>query len=225
MLKKIISGGQTGADQAALDVAIKLDIPHGGWIPKGRKTENGPLPEKYQLKEMSTANYPKRTKKNIMESDGTLILSHGGLSGGSALTQDYADRVQRPCLHINFNIANIFQAALRVINWIQENGIRVLNVAGPRASKDPKIYKATVDLLESVYHLDMIHDNIPDLGKPPSIPPRTIEEAIETLISELSLKDRARIANMAEVEIDSLNVYLGRYIRDNFKIWAGNDSL
>ncbi len=82
MIKRIISGGQTGADQAALDVAIKLDISHGGWIPKGRLTEDGPLPDKYKLQEMPTSSYPKRTEKNILDSDGTLILSHGKLTGG-----------------------------------------------------------------------------------------------------------------------------------------------
>ncbi len=86
MLTKIISGGQTGADRAALDVAIELDIPHGGWIPKGRKTEDGVLPDKYQLQEMPTTSYPKRTEKNVLDSEGTLILSHGRLSGGSSLT-------------------------------------------------------------------------------------------------------------------------------------------
>ena len=79
MIKKIISGGQTGADQAALDVAIESGIPHGGWIPKGRKTENGRLPDKYQLKEMATSSYPKRTEQNIIDSHGTLIISNGKL--------------------------------------------------------------------------------------------------------------------------------------------------
>ena len=90
MIKKIISGGQTGADQAALDAAIKLDIPHGGWIPKGKITENGPLSDKYQLDEMPTASYEERTEQNIIDSDGTLIVSHGRLTGGSALTRELA---------------------------------------------------------------------------------------------------------------------------------------
>ena len=75
MITKIISGGQTGADRAALDFAIKMKIPHGGWIPKGRLAEDGPLPEKYQLLEMSTTSYPKRTEQNVIDSDATLILS------------------------------------------------------------------------------------------------------------------------------------------------------
>ena len=68
-------------------MAIELNIPHGGWIPKGKKTEDGIIPDKYQLQEMPTASYPKRTEQNVIDSDGTLILSHGKLSGGSALTQ------------------------------------------------------------------------------------------------------------------------------------------
>ena len=123
-ITKIISGGQTGADQGALDAAIKLGIPHGGWIPKGRKTENGSLPDKYQLLEMNTAHYPKRTKKNIMESDGTLIISHGILTGGSALTKEYADGLDRPCLHIDLDAVSMFKAALTVVNWIEKNEMK-----------------------------------------------------------------------------------------------------
>ena len=77
MIKMIISGGQTGADRAALDVAIEHNFPHGGWIPKGRLTEDGPLPEKYLLKEMPTDSYPRRTEQNVIDSDGTLIISRG----------------------------------------------------------------------------------------------------------------------------------------------------
>jgi hypothetical protein len=77
MINKIISGGQTGADRAALDFALKFNIPHGGWIPKGRIAEDGPLPAKYQLQEMPTSSYPKRTEQNVIDSDGTLIFSRG----------------------------------------------------------------------------------------------------------------------------------------------------
>jgi len=87
MLTKIISGGQTGADRAALDITIEFGILHFGWIPKSKKTEDGVLPDKYKLKEMPTASYPKRTVQNVLDSDGTLILSHGKLTGGSALTE------------------------------------------------------------------------------------------------------------------------------------------
>jgi len=83
MIKKIISGGQTGVDQAALDATRAFDMPHGGWIPKGRLTEDGPLPEGYNLKEMPTDSYPEHTKQNVIDSDGTLIIARGKLTGGT----------------------------------------------------------------------------------------------------------------------------------------------
>ena len=100
-ISKIISGGQTGADQGALDAAIKLNIPHGGWIPKERLTENGPLDARYRLQEMTSKDYRKRTEQNIIDSDGTLIISNGKLAGGSALTKKWATKHGRPCYHLN----------------------------------------------------------------------------------------------------------------------------
>ena len=158
MIKKVISGGQTGADQAALDIAIKLDIPHGGWVPKGRLTEDGPLPDKYRMQEMSTPSYPERTEKNVTDSDGTLIFSHGELSGGSRLTQELAGKHGRPCLHINLNTISAFHAAYKIKSWVIENHIEVLNVAGSRLSSDPNIYQAVVDILEAFFYLDMMGD-------------------------------------------------------------------
>ena len=151
MIKKIISGGQTGADRAALDVAIKEGIPHGGWIPKGRKAEDGMLPDKYQLQEMPTVSYSKRTEQNVLDSDGTLIVSHGKLNGGSALTRRLAEKHKRPHIHLDMNKLSVNEAvdALRV--WIGNNEIMILNVAGPRASKDPDIYNGTATVLETLF--------------------------------------------------------------------------
>ena len=93
MITKIITGGQTSADRAALDVAMEEGIHHGGWIPKGRNTEPGPLPERYQLTEMATDEYPKRTEQNVIDSDGTLIISHGELTGGLQIGYFYRGSV------------------------------------------------------------------------------------------------------------------------------------
>ena len=150
LISKIISGGQTGADRAALDVAIELGIPHGGWIPKGRKTERGPLPDKYQLSEMPTDSYPKRTEQNVVDSDGTLIISHGELTGGSDYTRMMAAKHGKPWIHVDANKHSI-EAAVEIIRaWINGNDIEVLNVAGPRASRDPKIYSTTKKILRTV---------------------------------------------------------------------------
>ncbi len=150
MLQKIVSGGQTGADQGALDAAIAMGVDHGGWLPKDRKTENGPLPPRYQLQEMASSNYADRTLQNVLDSDGTLIISHGPLTGGSALTYSLARRHRRPCLHIDRTRLSRDQAVHRIVKWIQSDAIRVLNTAGPRASSDPRIHAVVKDLITAV---------------------------------------------------------------------------
>jgi Circularly permutated YpsA SLOG family len=147
MIQKIISGGQTGADRAGLDVAIELGIPHGGWIPKGRKTEDGTLPEKYHLREMPTSSYPKRTEQNIVDSDGTIVFSYGPLSGGSALTARLSKKHGKPLLYIDLDKIDIESAAKDLRGWLSSHRIKRLNVAGSRASKSPDIYKSTFGIL------------------------------------------------------------------------------
>lgn len=147
-IEKIISGGQTGADRAALDFAIGHNIPYGGWLPKGRKTEDGALDLKYHLREMPTSDYSKRTEQNVLDSDGTVIVSHGLLTGGSALTREFAGKHMKPCLHLDLAGTMIKDAADSLNGWINNHGIKVLNVAGPRARKDQTIYEATLRLLE-----------------------------------------------------------------------------
>ena len=154
MIQKIISGGQTGADRAALDFAIKHNLPYGGWVPKGRKTEDGTLPEKYHLQKMPTGQYSKRTEKNVLDSDGTLILSHGLLTGGSALTTSFAEKHKKPWIHIDLQTTPSPDAARMIQEWVGRNGIKIMNVAGARASKDPMIYQAMLDLLEKSVLMD-----------------------------------------------------------------------
>jgi len=225
MIKKIISGGQTGADQAALDVAIELGIPHGGWIPKGRKTESGILPEKYKLKEMPTASYPKRTEQNILDSDGTLIISHGKLTGGSALTKRLAKKHDRPFLHIDLDATNPFAAVKAISYWLSKHNIEILNVAGPRLSKEPRIYDEVKKILSSVILLDSVSDHLPNLDVSPPLIPATVEEAIEDLISKMPLKDKISLAKLDEEELSLLHPTLGRYIREKYGLWAVNKAL
>ena len=126
MVKKIISGGQTGADRAALDFAIKHQIPHGGWVPKGRLAEDGPLPDRYALHEMPTNSYPARTERNVIDSDGTLIVSHGKLTGGSDLTRKFAIKHGRSWLHIDLNQTDHTDAAAKIKEWIIQEEIEIL---------------------------------------------------------------------------------------------------
>jgi len=234
MIKKIISGGQTGADRAALDVAMKFAIPHGGWVPRGRKTENGPLPDKYQLKELSTASYAKRTEQNVLDSDATLLISHGKLTGGSDYTRRKAIQHSRPWLHIDLTKTKGFEAARVINSWIARHTIDTLNVAGPRASEDPEIYQDAVDLLQTAFYLDLIQTTMPGVSyDSPSLNelmgigslPKTVDQAVEQLVSDLSLKDKASIAKMNEEELISLQPTMGSYIRNAFRLWTGNRPL
>jgi hypothetical protein len=150
-VEKIISGGQTGADRAALDFAIKKNIPYGGWLPKGRKTEDGTLPLNYNLQEMTTGDYSKRTEMNVFDSDGTVIVSNGFLKMGSALTREFAIKHNKPWIHLDMKGLSLKEAADGLISWLAENEIKVLNVAGPRAGNDSTIYETTLRLLGSAF--------------------------------------------------------------------------
>jgi len=151
-VQKIISGGQTGADRAALDFAIDNDIPYGGWVPKGRRTEDGRLPVKYHLQEMPTEDYSKRTLQNVLDADGTVIISHGFLTGGSALTREFAIQYKKHWLHIDLKELSLPEGAEKLSSWLKENEIAVLNVAGPKAGKDPKVYEAVLRLLKETFN-------------------------------------------------------------------------
>ena len=135
--KRIVSGGQTGADQGGLAAAIKLGIPHGGWCPKGRRAEGGKVPARYDLKETASANYQARTRRNVIDSDGTVILTRGRLEGGSLLTARVAREVGKPCLHLTMQQlgGDRANAVARFRAWLAAHRIETLNVAGSRASK------------------------------------------------------------------------------------------
>lgn len=235
MIKQIISGGQTGVDRAALDVAIKLAIAHGGWVPRGRLTESGPLPLKYQLKEIRSSSYSKRTEKNVIDADGTLIISRGPLTGGSDYTREMAVKHHRPWLHIDLSKTAAFQAAIIINKWISQEKVAALNVAGPRASKDPTIYQDTLNIIESVYYLGMVESSglsstiaengIDSQMKHPSIAPLSVAQAVKQLISKLPLKDKTTVANMSPGELPNLHAILGRYIINNFGLMSGNPEL
>jgi len=231
MIQKIISGGQTGVDRAALDAAIRLAIPHGGWIPQGRLTEDGPLPSGYQLQETRSNSYADRTEKNVMAADATLIISRGPLNGGSEYTREMAVKHNRFWLHIDLTKIPAFQAAIAINDWIAKKEIAILNVAGPRASKDPKIYKDTLNILESSYYLGLVHSGRAG-GKPTSETvnlssrrPQNIDEAVEIIISQMPIKDKTTIANMSPDELPSLSSSLGEYIMNNFDLLSGNHKL
>jgi hypothetical protein len=148
MITKIVSGGQTGVDRGALDFAIKRGIAHGGFCPKGRRSESGRIPDKYSLVETSSADYPPRTWRNVQHSDGTLIITRGTPSGGTALTEDICLASKKP-RHV-VNLKRPFDAE-KFVAWVRENNIRTLNVAGPRESKQSGIRKATIKTMDALF--------------------------------------------------------------------------
>ncbi len=144
----LISGGQTGADRAALDVALALGLGYGGAVPRGRAAEDGPIPARYAgLTETASDDPAERTRINVLHSDATLLVTHGAPTGGSALTRDFAEQVGRPLLHVDLDVLDEGEAASRVADWLGATGCRTLNVAGPRASEDAHINRATRTLL------------------------------------------------------------------------------
>lgn len=134
MLERILSGGQTGVDRGALDAALDAGFPCGGWCPRGRRAEDGSIPRRYPLQETSSPRYIVRTRRNVRESDGTLVLSWGEPSGGTLATVDSAHRMGKPCLSLDMTELDDDTAASMACAWIAEQEIAALNVAGPRAS-------------------------------------------------------------------------------------------
>jgi hypothetical protein len=147
----IISGGQTGADRVALDVAIELGIPHGGWVPRGRCAEDGRLDDKYQVQETPSGEVAERTEWNVRDADATLILSHGPLTGGSALTLALARQHRKPCLHLDLNECDESTALGEIRQWLSDVRPAILNIAGPRASTDPDIYVKVARVLRRLF--------------------------------------------------------------------------
>jgi len=145
---KIISGGQTGVDRGALDAAIELKMPHGGWCPRGRTAEDGRIPDRYALGETDSSEYFERTERNVLEGDATLILCRGPLSGGTELTLRLTEQHRRPCLVVDLD-RRVEPA--EVHRWLEQKGVEILNVAGPRESQSPGIAELAREFLVRVF--------------------------------------------------------------------------
>ncbi len=232
-LKKIISGGQTGAERAALDIALKFGFPHGGWLPKERLAEDGPLSDKYNLQEIATDNYLDIYKKNILESNGTLLIFCERCIEKQYLTQKLAKSFDRPHIEINLKNISAFTGALKIASWINENNVEIMHVTGPPTSEDVLIYDKTKDIIEAVLQLDItdfsrtdIFDNLknrnPAFKK--AFPPKTVADAVERLMATMTFREKTRYANLAEDKLDRLYDAFFMQIRTEFRI-LGNDPL
>jgi len=149
MVERIIAGGQTGADRAALDWAISRSVPHGGWCPKGRKAEDGMIDARYNLEESSSASYLQRTEWNARDSDGTVIFSLAPvLTGGSLKTQVFAVKHKKTATHIH---PGMYAPEAALLRFIEAHSIKSLNVAGPRGSKEPGVYDFVMRVLDAAF--------------------------------------------------------------------------
>lgn len=143
----IISGGQSGVDRAALDAAIDMGVEHGGWCPRGRLAEDGQIGGKYCLKETAATDYETRTEKNVIASDGTLVICRHEPNVGTLLTILLCAKHGKPVLWIRPKHKATRIDVRKAESWIKKNKISTLNCAGPRLSKDKEIYSITYDFM------------------------------------------------------------------------------
>ncbi len=148
MIRNVISGGQTGVDRATLDAAMAAGLPVGGWCPRGRRAADGVIDARYPLRETPSADYAERTAWNVRDADGTLVLVRAKPDGGTALTIREAERQGKPCLV--HRLAGM-EGVEKVREWIAREGLRALNVAGPREEEAPGIYTAARAFLTALF--------------------------------------------------------------------------
>jgi hypothetical protein len=166
---KIISGGQTGADRAALDFAIENRLDHGGWCPRGRRAEDGAIPAIYRLRETDQSEYAFRTTLNVADSDATVIFSmRPKFGGGTALTARVAREHGRPLLHLDASLS-VADSATALRRFLAKHRVRVLNVAGPRASLEPRVGSFVRAVLQAAFgpssnNGEQVHSNSNGLG-------------------------------------------------------------
>lgn len=155
---KIVSGGQTGVDRAALDAALETGTECGGWCPEGRLAEDGEIPSHYPLTELKASGYTKRTRQNVIDSDGTVIIYFGALSGGTEKTLLFCLNHKRPYLLIDASELTPERTAERIKRFVTDHSIGVLNIAGPRAGGEPLAYGYAFKAM--VYFLKRLNEKI-----------------------------------------------------------------
>lgn len=234
MIRKIVSSGRTGVELAGLDVAVKLGLDHGGWAPRGMRNEHGSLPARYGLNEVVAMGFKHAMEQNIMNSDGTLLITRGSRSVETRYAVETALRCQRQLLHVDLSQHSAFEAASLTASWVSLQNIRVVFVTGPSARHDANIYDQVKKILETAVYLEFVktglHPELPPMTRRATDTsqrdaPRNVGEAVRRLKEALPLKDRAIIANLQPEELDHLGSGLSDYIKQNFGLYTGNTEL
>ena len=233
MIRKIISGGQTGADRAALDTAIKFNMEHGGWVPAGRKAEDGVIPPVYHMDEMPTDECAQRTEQNIRDAQATVIIARGPLEGGTLLTRELALTLKKPLCYIDLDDMDEFEAAVMLQDFLIQYSVRVLNVAGPRAGQDPGIYWSVKGILETIIFMEMMEETsefLPTedtllMERRPQARCATVEDAVEFIAADLNLRTRCILAGMDQRAIATGYFAMADTIKVKMGLDTGNDAL
>jgi hypothetical protein len=237
MIRKILSGGRTGVEMAALDVATKLGIDHGGWTGRGMRNEDGAIERRYGLKEVVAMGFHKAMEENVLHSDGTLVVTRGVKSIESQSAVESALRNQRQLLHVDLSQHPAFEAASLISSWVSMNNVLVAYITGPSAQQDGKIYRDVQKILETAIYLEFVktglHPDRPEqmvaapneAGAKKAGFPQTVEEAVQRLKQVLPLKDRTLLSNLQADELDHLHTGLGEYIKQNFGLYMDNEPL
>lgn len=152
MIKKIISGGQPGVEMAALDAAIRLNIPYEGWCYKDRKTESGTLAERYNVKEIDTPSYFQRLEKNVKDSEGAVVLNYGQLVLGSKAVKDIAEKYHKPCLNVDLSNHPMNHAVALIRKWMAKHDIATIYFTGTKTGggHTPNVYDETIQIIEAI---------------------------------------------------------------------------
>ena len=170
MLKKIVSGGLPGVEKAALDAAIKLDIPHEGWTYKSHRAENDALPERYNLKEIANPSYFERLEKNINGSDGTVILTYGRLIRGSNATTDLAIKQNKPCLLLELNTCTHTQASSSIRKWMERHDIEEIFFTGSKPVAAPNLHEEIILIIEGICQVEREYERFLGFQEDDSLP-------------------------------------------------------
>lgn len=225
-IKKIISGGSLGAESAALDVAIRLKIPYGGFTFEDSLIDAARQSRRYHLDEKRFGSPREKSKANLSIADGALIFTHGSPGADLQFTMACAAADRRPLLHIDLAATPSIRAAVGIHRWARRHGVAVLFVTGSVLDDDAGIYRKTYNVL--FRSLMLGKDRYPSDAEPAAerkAMPRTVADAVRFLIEEMPLRDKVAVANMSAAELVGLNRSLGNHIRNRFNLWDGQNPL
>ncbi len=161
MIKKIISGGQPGVERAALDAAIKLNIPHSGWTYKTRRTDEGIIPDKYRVKESANISFSGRREINVLDSDATAVLTHGSLTIGLKIVKDYAEKHSRPYLHVDLNENPLNLASALIRKWMINNQLEAIYFTGSKSAGDSNTNQEVIQIIEGICRMESEQEKLP----------------------------------------------------------------